>query len=102
MKEPNSYLAKTWGKFSALSEKNYTFLEEMKSEETCTTEPKGEEKPQRGNLGKHQEMVWVILLKQWLTEQLWGWMLQLPHIAMMPQASSAAFCFCSSNQADFP
>lgn len=32
MKEPNSYLAKAWGKFSALSEKNYTFLEEMKSE----------------------------------------------------------------------
>lgn len=35
----------------------------------------GEKNFREAWLGKHQEIVWVILLKKWLTDELWGWVL---------------------------
>lgn len=36
---------------------------------------------QRGVIRKHREIVWVILLKKWLTDELWGWVLLFPLLA---------------------
>lgn len=41
----------------------------------------GEKNFREAWLGKHQEIVWVILLKKWLTDELWGWVLLFPVLA---------------------